>query len=131
MKRKNKDKRLCKRPAKQKITEKIWEFAGGFIRVGATPEQRQMRLTAAVCAWNIASSPAERRQTLLDRLMLEYLRFNPHTDPADSIAMRSDMEKLVQRKLELFPLDLRQIVNARLIPMDDKDRIEAVAATFR
>ena len=38
------------------------------------------------------------------------------------------MEKLIQKKLEMFPTDLRQIVGARIFKSGDKDRIEIVSA---
>jgi len=128
MKRKNKDNQLPHPPAKRKISEMIWEFAGDFIRLGNTQGQKEARLIAVSNAWNIACNPPEQRQKLLDRYMTEYLRFNPDTDLADAAAIRSDVEKLVERKLKLFPRDSRQIVSAHLVQMGDKDRIEVVSA---
>ena len=129
MKRKHKDNRLSHPPAKRKISEMVWEFAGDLIRLGNTQEQKEARLIAASSAWNIACNSPEQRQKLLDRYMTEYLRFNPDTDPANAAAIRSDMEKLIEKKLKLFPMDLRQIVSAQLVPMGDKDRIDVVSAT--
>jgi hypothetical protein len=106
----------------------MWEFAGDFIHLGRTQGEKECRLVAASSAWNIACNPPEQRQKLLDRHMAEFLRFNPDTDPANAAAIRGDMEKLVERKLKLFPMDARQIVNARLVPMGDKDRIDVVSA---
>lgn len=128
MKRNNKHKRLSTAPQKRKISEMIWEFAGDFIRLGTSPKHRQIRLNAASSAWNIACNQLQPRQKLLDRYMVAYLGINPDTDPGNAAAIRSDMEKLVDRKLKLFPTDLRQIVNAQLVPMGDKDRIEVVSA---
>jgi hypothetical protein len=39
------------------------------------------------------------------------------------------MEKLVEKKLKLFPRDLRQIVNARFVRVGDQERLEAAAIT--
>jgi hypothetical protein len=114
-----------------KLSGMIWEFAGDFIRLGSTPEQRHVRLTAASSAWNIAASPSDQRQKILDRFMTEYQRCNPSANPSVSAAIRSDMEALIARKLKLFPTDLRQIINARLIQIDGKDRIEVASATVR
>jgi len=47
-------------PPKRKISEMIQEFAGDFIRLGKTPEDKQNYLNGACVAWNIASAPAER-----------------------------------------------------------------------
>lgn len=127
---KNAGKRRFQTSGKRKISEMIWEFAGDFIRVGNTREQKEIRLIAASSAWNIACNPPEKQKALLDQYMSGYLRYNPRTKAADAAAIRSDMEALVKRKVKLFPADLRQIVNARLVPMGDKDRIEAVSATI-
>ena len=130
MKRKKNDKRTSQTSTKRKISEMIWEFAGDFIRLGRTQEQKEIRLIAASSAWNIACNPPEKQKALLDQYMAGFLRYNPSTDPANSAAIRNDMEALVKRKLKMFPTDLRQIVSARLVPMGDKDRIEAVSATI-
>lgn len=131
MKDKKKDKRLSQAPAKRKISEVVWEFAGDFIRLGDTQGQKEARLIAASSAWNIACNQPEQRRKLLDDYMAGYLRFNPHTDPANAAAIRSDMEALVKRKMKLFPMDMRKIVNARLVPVGDQDRIEVVSARIQ
>lgn len=128
MKRKNKDNQLPHPPAKRKISEMIWEFASDFIRLGNTQGQKEARLIAVSSAWNIACNPPEQQQKVLDRYMTGYLRFNPDTNRANAAAIRSDMENLVERKLRLFPRDLRQIASAQLVPTGDKDRIEVISA---
>jgi hypothetical protein len=106
----------------------MWEFAGDFICLGKSQEQKQSHLNAACSAWNIACNPPEQRRKLLDRYMTEFLRFNPDIDPVNVAAIRGDMEKLVEKKLQMFPVDRRHIVNARLVPMGDKERIDVVSA---
>jgi hypothetical protein len=123
--------RKSKAPGKRKISEMILEFAGDFIHAGATVEQRQVRLTAASSAWNIASNPPDQRQKLLDEFIAQYQRFNPRTDPVNAAAIRSDMEKLIQAKLRLFSADTRRIVSARLTRVGDSDRIETAAGTIK
>ena len=124
------DKRGKKGQQKRKISEMIWEFAGDFIRLAETLEQRQSHLNAACSAWNIACNPPVRGK-VVDQYMREYERLNAHADRASLADVRSDLEKLIQRKLEMFPGDLRQIVGAQLVRVGDKDRIEAVSATVR
>ena len=108
----------------------IWEFAGDFIRMAETPEQRQSLLNAACSAWNMACNPSALEKSL-DRYIREYQRFNAKADRAALAGVRSDMAKLIRRQLEMFPEDLRQIVGAQLVRVGDKDRIEAVSATVR
>ncbi|MHB8900985.1 MAG: hypothetical protein ACYC6Y_19735 [Thermoguttaceae bacterium] len=38
------------------------------------------------------------------------------------------MEILIQKKLDMLPTDLRQIVGAKIYPVGGKDRIEIVSA---
>jgi hypothetical protein len=109
----------------------IWEFAGDFIRQGTTVEERQARLTAASSAWNIASSLVDKRQRLVDGFMAQYQRFNPTTDAVGLAAIRTDMEKLIQAKLKLFPADARQIINAQLIRVGNSDRIEVASVAVQ
>jgi hypothetical protein len=106
----------------------IWEFAGGFIRLAEAPEQRQSHLNAACSAWNIACNPATREKAM-DQYMREYKRLNTDAGRADLAGVRRNMEKLIQRKLEMFPGDLRRVVGAQLVRVGDKDRIEVVSAT--
>jgi len=54
-----------------------------------------------------------------------------NADRAGLADIRSDMEKLTQKTLEMFPRNLRQIVSARLVRVGDKERTETVSATAR
>jgi hypothetical protein len=111
------------------VSELLWAFAGDFIRVGDSVEQRKNRLVGACCAWNMACNPA-RLEVALAAFMQEYQRCNSRTDPADLRVVRKDMEMLIQRKMQMFPSDRRQIVSARLVRVGDCDRIEAMSATL-
>ncbi len=132
MRRKKQKRQPDRSPAsdKRKISESIWEYAGHFIRMGDAPEERQSLLNAACSAWNIACDPPEWRKASLDRYMVEYRRYNTDADEAQMAGVRSNMEKLVEKKLEMFPTDLRQIVGARIVPSGDEDRIEVASATL-
>jgi hypothetical protein len=114
--------------AKPKISQSILAFAGDFIRLGKTPEQKQNYLNGACVAWNIASAPPERREKLVDEFLAEYKRHNPNTDEVALTAIRSDMEHLIEVKLKMFPGDLRQIVSARIFCSGNQDRIEVASA---
>ena len=82
----------------------IWEFAGDFIRLAEMSEQRQSHLNAACSVWNIASNPAAIEKSL-DRYVCEHQRLNANPSPPDLAGARSDVKKLIQRKLEMFPGD--------------------------
>ena len=100
---------------KRKMSDMISEMVGSFISVGKTPEEKQSRLTAACSAWNMACGSPGDRQRHLEQYVEGYQRFNPATSPGDLAGIRSDMESLIGRKLELFPLDQRQIVSANVV----------------
>ncbi len=115
-------------PQKRSMSEMISEFAGDFIRMGNTPETKQNYLNGACVAWNIASAPPERRKKLMDQFILGYRQHNPSTDEAILVAIRKDMEHLIDVKLKMFPGDVRQIVSARYIHTKKGDRIEVASA---
>jgi hypothetical protein len=133
MKRKeNKDRQQHPQPStRPKISEKIREFAGDFIRMGDTLEKRHCLLNAACSAWNIACNQPELRKKRLDQYVEEYRKLNPTADEREIDGVRSNMKMLIERKLEMFRHDLRQIVSARIIDVGGRDRIEAVAAKVR
>lgn len=110
-----------------KISERLLEFAGDFIRMGETLEDRQNRLTAACSAWNMACNTPELRTKHLDQYVQGYGNFNPDADAEHLADIRKDMEKLIEVKLRLFPHDLRQVVAARIFDVGGQDRIEAAA----
>jgi len=122
------DKRGSKGQQKRKISEMIWEFAGDFIGMAETVEQRQSHLNAACSAWNISCNPPALEKAL-DQYMREYQRLNLNADQEALAGVRSDMEKLIQRKLEMFPGDLRQIIGAQVVRVGDEDCIEAMSVT--
>jgi hypothetical protein len=118
-------------PEPRKLSEIIWEYAGDFISTGDTPERRQSHLNAACNAWTIACDPPEARQKDLKRYMAEYQRFNPGADEEELAGVRIAMEKLIERKLKVFPGDLRQIVGARIFKSGEHDRVEIMSVRPR
>jgi hypothetical protein len=117
-------------PGKAKISQLVWEFAGDFIRMGGTLEERQSLLNAACSAWNIACNPPEKQKANLDHYMVEYRRYNADADEAQMAGVRSNMEKLIAKKLDTFPDDIRRIVGAQIMRSGDQERIEVASGTF-
>src|ERR1700681_572767 len=108
-------KRRCWRPKmnpdsspKRMMSEMISDMAAHFISVGKTAEEKQSRLTAACSAWNMACGSPEIRRQQLEQYVEGYLRFNPATSPSDLANIRSDMDSLIERKLQMFLEDQRQ-----------------------
>ena len=115
----------------RKMSEIIWEFAGDAIKTGDSPEERQSILNAACSAWSIACNSPEMRKLHVDHYLREYGRFNLSADEEELADVRSYMEKLIERKLAMYPTDLRQIVGARIVTSGDKDRIEIISARMQ
>lgn len=113
--------------ARPKISQSLLEFAGDFIRIGNTLEDRQNRLTAACSAWNMACNTAELWKKHLDDYVRGYGKFNPDAHAKHLADVRKDMEKLIETKLKMFPNDLRQVVEAKIVSVDGGERVEAVA----
>ncbi len=99
--------------------------------MGDTLERRHSLLNAACSAWNIACNAPEVRKKHVDQYVKEYRKFNASADEEEIAGVRSNMEKLIEKKLKMFPHDLRQIVGARIVKVGGKDQIEAVAATVQ
>jgi len=114
-------------PTKRKMSEMISEMAAGFLDVGDSVRQRQNRLNAACTAWNMACKSPKARQRQLEQYSKEYFRVNPATTPIDLADIVKDLESLVERKLKMFPDDLRQVVNATVVKIGDDYRIEVVS----
>jgi len=123
-----------KTPAKRKMSEMISKMAVGFLSVGDTIGERQNRLNAACTAWNMACGSPEVRQRQLGQYRQGYLQHNPGTSPGDLANIVKDMELLIERKLELFPDDRRQVVDARVVKVGKvgkEYRIEVASATLQ
>ena len=124
----NKERQQRPQPsARPKISQSLLEFAGDFIRMGDTLGERQNRLNAACSAWNMACNTPELRKKHLDQYVRGYSEFNHDTDAEHLANIRKDMETLIEAKLNMFPHDLRQVVQARIINVGGQDRVEAAA----
>ena len=112
----------------RKISEMVWEFAGEYIRLGNTLEEKQNYLNSACSAWNIACNPPEVRNKSLDQYFESFKLYN--TDASDEVVsdIRSDMEKLIENKLLLFPTMNKKIVEALITHEAGKDNIVIISA---
>ena len=115
---------------KRKISEMISEMAASFISGGKTPEEKHYRLTAACSAWNMACGSLEMRRQQLEQYAEGYRQNNPATSQSDLANIRKVMESLMERKLQMFPGDQRQIVNARVVMVGNDYRIEVESTNF-
>ena len=114
----------------RKVSEMIWEFAGEFIGLGETLEDKQNRLNAACRTWNMACNPLKTRESLLNQYVKSYQSYNPDATDEELSDIRSDMMKLIQNKLFLFPAVQKPIVGAQISRVAGQDRIDVVSARF-
>ncbi len=114
---------------KRKMSEMISEMAAHFISGGQTPEEKHHRLTAACSAWNMACGTPEIQRQQLEQYVEGYRQSNPATAPSDFANILKVMQSLIERKLELFPEDKRQIVSAKVVMVGKDYRIEVASAT--
>jgi hypothetical protein len=116
---------------KLKMSEMISEMAGDFIGTGKTTEEKRNRLTAVCSAWNMACGSPEERWHQLEQYVEGYQQFNPATSSSDIAKIRIDMESLIERKLKMFPDDMRQIISSRVVKVGNDYRIEVASATVK
>jgi hypothetical protein len=112
------------------MSEMISEMAAGFLGVGDSIGERQNRLNAACSAWNMACGSPEVRRRQLEQYRESFLRYNPATSPSDLANIGKDMETLIERKLQMFSEDRRQIVSATVLKVGLEYRIEVVSANL-
>ena len=128
MKRKKKGrKRSRPQRTQKKMSEMILEIASGFIHGASSPQEKQNRLEAACGAWNIACSPPEAREEMLDQYVVGYASYNPSADAKGLAEVRALMEKLIERKLSLFPAVKKQIAGAQATVEDGKSKIVVIS----
>jgi hypothetical protein len=116
---------------KRKMSEMISGMAAPFISEGKTLEEKQSRLTAACSAWNMACGSPELRRQQLEQYVEGYRQNNPAISPSDLANIRKVMESLMERKLEMFSEDKRQIVSAKVVMVGKDYRIEVASATLQ
>ena len=117
--------------AKRKMSEMISEMAADFIGLGDTAEEKQNRLNAACSAWNMACGSPEIQRKQLEQYVEAIRRCNPAHTPGNLANIRREMESLIERKLQMFPEDKRQIVSAKIVMVGKDYRIEVASATLQ
>jgi len=115
---------------KRKMSEMISEMAADFISLSDTAEEKQNRLNAACSACNMACGSPEIQRKQLEQYIEAIRRFNPAHTPGNLANIGREMESLIERKLQMFPDDKRQIVSAKIVMVGKDYRIEVASATL-
>ena len=108
---------------KPKISEMVVDFAGDFLRLGKTPDERRNLLRSACSAWNIACAPEATRTKLVDQFLANYRQCNPRSHAEELRTVHHDLELLIQQKLKKYPHIIKQIVSCELTVVNGKDHI--------
>jgi len=116
---------------KRKMSEMISEMAADFISLSDTAEEKQNRLNAACSACNMACGSPEIQRKQLEQYIEAIRRFNPAHTPGNLANIGREMESLIERKLQMFSDDKRQIVSARVVLVGKDYRIEVASATLQ
>ena len=110
-----------------KISAMVVDFAGEYIGMGTTLEERQNRLRSACSAWNMACAPEQQRAEMLDNYLAEYRRWNPEADEEDCRAIREALELLIREKQRKYPGVIKQIVSCDLSVVNGQDHIQVAS----
>jgi hypothetical protein len=127
--KRKKRKRATKRvgEARPKMSEVVMKFAGDFISMGDTLEQKQSLLNAACSAWNIACNPPEAHEAGIDQYMESYRAHNCGVDEEHQSHVRSNLSQLIESKLRHFPVFRKPIVGAHISHVNGRDHIEVAS----
>jgi hypothetical protein len=112
------------------MSEMIAELGADFIgEAGSLPEM-QNRLNSVCSAWNLACVPPPIRKRQLEQHRDSFLKLNPGMSPSELDEVVKVLESLIERKLERFPDNHRQIVSARIVQVGTNHRIEVASAVM-
>jgi hypothetical protein len=114
--------KLTKNP---KMSEMIISFAGNFIQMGNTINEKQSYLNVACVAWNISLLPEEKREEVKDLFIRQYELANPGIGNPDNL--RHDLNQLIEEKIRLVPTVHTQIVRAEIVEEEGYERIKVVS----
>ena len=109
--------------SKAKVSEMVLGFAGDYIAMGESVEEKQEYLNGAVSAWNIACLDEKYREKTIKRYMAEYRKLNPTQSKHDFRDIEEDLRKLIKQKDKLYPAVRVQIANAIIREIDGKDHV--------
>jgi hypothetical protein len=127
---KNRDGKFSNAHQPRTMSEMISELGAGFLGASDSMDEMQNRLNAVCSAWNLACAPPAVRERQLEQQRDSYLKFNPDTSPSELADIVKDLELLIERKLQMFPDDRRQIVGAKVVKVGTGHRIEVASATL-
>jgi len=109
----------------------VLQFAGDYIGMGETTEERQNYLNSACSAWNIALLPLKNRNKAIKKYLKAYKRYNPYIDDEDCKAMQENLEKLIAEKERLLPDESRRILGGKIQVKSGQEHVTVLFATTK
>lgn len=122
---------LKRNHSKPKLSEMVLGFAGDYIGMGESTEEKQEYLIGAVSAWNIACLDKKGRDQAIKRYMAEYRKMNPSQSKQDFCDVEENLMKLIQQKEKLYPAVQIQIVNAHIEHIKGKDHVTVMSLSLK
>lgn len=110
------------------VTEAFVAVADSFIQIAEDVDHANNLAYIAVTAWNISLYPEDQRPTHIDHIAREYEKSNPGVIKANLFAQ--DMQKLIEKKLDLCPNIKRTITKIGVEEEGDHYRITTVSMPF-
>ncbi len=105
-----------------KISERLIELIGPELLRSVSPQDRESLVILAAIAWNLGSCELKQSPEEADTLR-QLLEEKPEMgELSDQL-----VEPMVQRRLALFPDDMRIVVNASVSRHGDQFRVNAAA----
>lgn len=105
----------------------IIEMGGDYIGSGKTLKDRQNALSHVAFAWNLALLTKEKREMKLLQIKELYMNSTTAMTEVDFQHLKVVLEKLVSRKLKLFPDIRRVIFHAELHVIEGKEHITVLS----
>jgi hypothetical protein len=91
-------------PGLRKMSDMLEELVEPYMDSCDSDESYQMLFTLGMIGWSLATLPEARRQSMLDKSLAEFSTDQRH----HALTL---LKQLVERKQQLFPDDLRMILN--------------------
>ena len=120
-----------RKPPKPKLSAMVLGFAGDYIAMGESIEEKQEYLTGAVSAWNIACLDKKVRNQTIKRYMVEYRKLNPSHSKQDFRDVEENLRLLIQQKDKLYPSVRIQIANAHIEQINGKDHVTVMSLSLK
>lgn len=111
---------------RNKVSEMLIKVGSEFIQSGSTVAQRENNLRIVASAWNMACHEESLREKYIQDAVKVYTEIN-NPDTEHKEAYEHALRQLINRKLALFPSEMRQIINVRMYEEDGKEQIWATS----